>query len=131
MQVLIALRIAAPAVIQVHKAKNNILNHVRRAQILEFPVVMWFPRLKFRPGIAARAFVGTCRGVGGFLGRFYDLVFFSGDPTAATREPDFLRTSTTSFSLQTFGVGKLTLLASAGGVAAASKRPFLAFGFPL
>jgi hypothetical protein len=64
------------------------------------------------------------------LGRFHDFVLSPGDSTAATREPDSVSHELPTSFFQTLGVAPLTLLVSAGGVAAASKRPFL-FGFRL
>jgi hypothetical protein len=63
------------------------------------------------------------------LGRFQDLVLSSGDSTAATREPDSPSREQHTFFFQTLGVEPETLLASAGGVAATSKRQFMFSGF--
>ena len=52
-----------------------------------------------------------------------------GDSTAATREPDSVSYEHRSFLSQTLGMAPLTLLVSAGGVAAASTvSPFLFSG---
>jgi hypothetical protein len=62
------------------------------------------------------------------LGRFHDLVLSPGDSTATTREPDSVSHEHRNFFFQTPGVEPLKLLVSAGGVAAASKRPILFSG---
>jgi hypothetical protein len=53
------------------------------------------------------------------------------DPTAATREPDPISHKHHTFIFPSLGAVPLTLLASAGGAAAASKRPCLLLGSPL
>jgi hypothetical protein len=63
------------------------------------------------------------------LDRFQDLVLPPpGDSTAASREPYSASHEHLTCFFQTLGVVPLTLLVSAGGVAAASERPFLFLG---
>jgi hypothetical protein len=62
------------------------------------------------------------------LDRFHDMVLPPGDFTAATREPDSVSHEHHTIFFQTLGVTPLTLPISVGGVAAASKRPFLFSG---
>ena len=64
------------------------------------------------------------------LDRFHDMVLSPGDPTAATREPDLAPHEHRTFFFQDTGVAPLTLLVSAGGVAAFSKRQLLLPGSP-
>jgi hypothetical protein len=62
------------------------------------------------------------------LGGYYYLVLSPGDPTAATRELDCSSHEHHTVFLRDTGAAPLSLLASAGGVAATSKRPFLLSG---
>jgi hypothetical protein len=64
------------------------------------------------------------------MGRFRDLVLSPAIQRSQRASQTPLHMSTKIYSFQTLGVAPLTILASAGGMAEASKCPFLLSGSP-